>query len=136
MKLIVAGSRNIPGEVGWAIVYYHLSAVKDKVTEIVSGGARGIDSLGEVFANENSIPIKKFIPDWKTHGKKAGMLRNIEMAEYADAAIVIWDGNSKGSKYMISCMLKRSKPVHVITYETILHYNKKMSDMEDKPIEK
>ena len=72
-----------------------------KITEIVSGTALGADSLGEVYAYHNNIPVKKFKPVWSKYGRKAGPIRNAEMANYADACIVIWDGESRGSDNMI-----------------------------------
>ena len=70
--------------------------------EIVSGGAKGADALGERYGRENQIPIKRFLPDWQKYDKLAGPIRNKAMAEYADMAIIFWDGKSKGTKSMIS----------------------------------
>jgi predicted Rossmann fold nucleotide-binding protein DprA/Smf involved in DNA uptake len=66
MKVIVAGSRDITDYV-W--VLRAISEAKFKITEIVSGGAKGVDSLGEMYAKENGIPLKVFPADWKTYGK-------------------------------------------------------------------
>ena len=73
-----------------------------KVKKIISGGARGIDSLAEEFALAYNIPFKRMDADWDQYGKKAGHLRNAEMAEKGDALILIWDGESRGSKNMLS----------------------------------
>jgi hypothetical protein len=107
MKLIVAGSRHF--DQAEPVKKYITSAVRDlesitesKVTEIVSGTARGIDTIGEEWARENGIPVKRFPADWDTYGKRAGHIRNREMAEYADAALVIWDGKSRGSANMVA----------------------------------
>lgn len=110
MRVIIAGSRSFND-------YSRLiSAIKDSelhITEIVSGGAKGADKLGEEWADMYHIPIKQFIPDWYNLGKAAGMIRNKEMAEYGDSAIVFWDGQSKGSKNMIEQMQNLGKPVLV-----------------------
>lgn len=98
MKTVVAGSRTI---LDYEIV---AKAIKDSgfiITEVVSGGAVGPDSLGARWAWENKVPVKYFRPDWKQYGKQAGFLRNFEMAAYADAAIIIWDGRSGGTQDMI-----------------------------------
>ena len=67
----------------------------------MSGTARGVDRFGEQWAIENNVAIKRFPADWDTHGKRAGYLRNIQMDDYADALIAVWDGESRGTKHMI-----------------------------------
>jgi ferric-dicitrate binding protein FerR (iron transport regulator) len=81
--------------------------------EIVSGGAQGVDFQAELYAKKHTLPFKEFKADWDKHGKKAGILRNIEMAKYADALIAIWDGKSKGTLHMICDMVSKQKPVFV-----------------------
>lgn len=81
--------------------------------EIVSGGAVGVDWLGEQYARTHGLPLKIFPADWETHGKKAGILRNIEMGNYADALIAVWDGKSRGTKHMIEYMKSLNKPVFI-----------------------
>jgi len=95
MKTIIAGGRD-----------YHLSdtdvlkldELADNISQVVSGAARGVDSCGELWARKNNIPVKMFPADWKTYGKKAGYLRNKQMAEYADACILFTGG--KGTQMM------------------------------------
>jgi hypothetical protein len=107
MKVIIAGGRNItfPSEI--------LRAVKDsgfEITEVVCGGARGADELGKLWASAHDIPVKFFLAAWDLYGKSAGYKRNVEMGNYADAAIVVWDGKSKGSGHMVNIMAKLKKP--------------------------
>lgn len=100
MKTIIAGSRGITD------YYVVLAAILEsnfEITEVVSGTARGVDSLGETYAVRNKLPIAKFPADWDRFGKRAGFLRNADMALYADALIAVWDGKSKGTKHMIDC---------------------------------
>lgn len=85
-------------------------------TEIVSGGARGADRVGEFVAKFYNIPVKRFIPDWDGLGKKAGYVRNVEMAEYADGLLVFWDKKSKGSEHMIKVANLKGLLVKVILY--------------------
>lgn len=84
--------------------------------EIVSGGAPGADALAVRYAMEASIPFNVFPADWKKYGRAAGPIRNKQMAEYADAAIVFWDGKSRGTQNMIQQMRDLGKPVEVIIY--------------------
>lgn len=110
MKTIIAGSRE-----GFTIedVYKAWDLSNFRVSEVVSGGARGVDRLGEQWAQENNVPITQFIPDWDGLGKKAGHVRNREMGDYADALIALWDGESKGTKGMIEYAQKKGLKVYV-----------------------
>jgi hypothetical protein len=113
MKVIIAGSRSISD---YSLV---LSAVKNgpfgkDLTIVVSGRARGVDSLGERYAQDFDKLLATFPADWNTHGMKAGYLRNVQMAEYADALIAVWNGESKGTRHMIEQMFLRKKPVYVV----------------------
>lgn len=110
MKCILAGSRGI---VDLEIVKQAISSSGIAITELVSGGARGVDTLGEMWAKENSIPIKVFKPDWNTYGKAAGPLRNIQMGDYAEALIACWDGKSKGTNHMIDYATSKGLKVYV-----------------------
>lgn len=109
MKVIIAGSRGFTNP---NIVVAAVVKSKFPVTEVVSGGARGIDRFGEMFAKANNIPIKQFIPDW-SKGRGAGLARNRDMAEYGEALIAIWDGESRGTANMIREAEKRGLPVYV-----------------------
>ena len=88
---------------------------KDRV-EVVSGGARGADGMGEVYANMRCYYLKVMKANWEEHGKSAGHIRNREMGDYADVLIAFWDGESRGTKGMIDYMNKLGKPVRVIRY--------------------
>jgi hypothetical protein len=110
IRVIVAGSRDgiWPFNVRIAI---HRSGYH--INEVVSGGARGVDLYGEWWAEEHSIPVKRFPADWDRHGKGAGYIRNEQMAAYADALVAVWDGQSKGTAHMIKTMEALGKPVFV-----------------------
>lgn len=69
-----------------------------RITEVVSGVAHGVDKLGERWAQAHKIPVKQFPAQWNKYGNAAGPIRNREMAEYADALIAVWDGQSRGHK--------------------------------------
>ena len=85
--------------------------------EIVSGTARGADQLGERYAIERGLPVKQFPADWDRYGKSAGYKRNAQMAEYADAAVIFWDGTSRGSKHMIELAKAKGLRVRVVKYD-------------------
>ena len=92
---------------------------KNKI-EIVCGGAKGADTVGEEFAKGNGIDIKYFIPDWRPNGvydKSAGHKRNREMGNYATHLIAFWDGSSRGTKGMIDYAYEKDLKVIVIPYE-------------------
>ena len=110
MKTIIAGSRGIHD---YSLVVDAIEKSGFSITEVVSGGALGPDTLGELWGHRNDIPVKRFPAQWSQYGKAAGLLRNREMAEYADAAIVVWDGESRGSRNMIAEARKRGLKVYV-----------------------
>ena len=112
MKLIIAGSRHL--DVPPAFVYFcaYKWGIAEDVTEVVCGEALGVDQSGKELALMNQSPLKTFPANWKEHGKAAGPIRNREMAEYADALLLIWDGVSPGSKNMKKTMEELGKPVY------------------------
>lgn len=85
-----------------------------KATEIVSGCASGADSAGELYADAYAIPLTLFPANWSAYGKSAGPRRNGEMAAYADALLIIWDGKSPGSLNMVQRMRGLGKPVYEV----------------------
>ena len=98
MHTIIAGGRDITD------IDLLNRAIRESgfvITEVVSGGSSGVDSLGEQWALANDIPVKQFIPAWEFYGRSAGPKRNQVMADYADALIAIWDGESRGTADMI-----------------------------------
>lgn len=117
LKVIIAGGRDFKGNSNsMKKVSAILSNYPSELIEIVSGGAKGADKWGEDFATHGSLSLKRFPADWKTHGKKAGILRNIEMAEYADALIAFWDRKSRGTGHMIKVAREKGLEVRVIKY--------------------
>lgn len=113
MKVIIAGSRDITCY-HQVIFAFMESGFYENCTEIVSGCARGVDTVGEQIARSRGIPVKKFPADWNKHGRRSGPLRNIQMGDYADALVAIRLNNSKGTTHMIEYMTKLGKPVYVM----------------------
>ena len=111
-RLIIAGSRTITD---YRQLAEHFAASKMDAVEIVSGCAAGVDTLGEQLAKRLELPIQRFPANWDGLGKQAGYVRNIQMAEYADAGLLLWDGASNGTKHMKAELDKRKKPCMLIT---------------------
>ncbi len=112
MRSIIAGSRGIAD---FDIVQEAIFLSGFEVTEVVSGTARGVDSLGELWAKCHNVPVKRFPAAWDKYGKSAGHKRNGQMAEYADALIAISLHNSPGTRSMISLARLRLLEVYVYT---------------------
>jgi len=108
MKVIIAGSRDI---IDLTCVIEAVSRSGFEITEVVSGTARGVDRLGELWAAQHNVPIKRFPADWSI-GKSAGYKRNEQMADYAEAAIIIHDGKSKGSQHMLDIAKRKGLMVY------------------------
>lgn len=106
MKVAVIGSRNLQ-------VKNLGSYLPKETTEIVSGGARGIDSDARAYANENGIPLKEFLPDYRQYGRGAPLRRNLEIIAYADLVLAFWDGCSRGTSYVIRNCREQGVPVQV-----------------------
>ena len=109
MKVIIAGSRSIIPK--YREITNALIKANVHVTEVVSGCAQGVDTVAIGWGYAEHITVKKFPADWNKYGKKAGILRNIEMGDYADLLLVFWDGKSRGTSHMIDYMNKLGKPV-------------------------
>ena len=110
MKTIIAGTRSVED---YKLVVESITRSGYSITEVVSGCATGVDRLGEQWARANNIPIKEMPADWNRFGKSAGPMRNKQMADYADCAIIIWDGQSRGTRNMIENMIRRNKPYYI-----------------------
>ena len=82
--------------------------------EVVQGRARGVDLAAEAWARARGRKCTPFPADWNRHGKRAGILRNVEMAEYGDGLLAFWDWESRGTAHMIKTMKQQGKPTLVI----------------------
>lgn len=116
MRTIIAGSRDIhdPEILEYAITAMRADPDGWTITEILSGGAPGVDKLGETWADEHQIPYTVYPADWNRYGRSAGPMRNCVMAANADALIAIWDGESRGTKHMIETA--RRNGLRVVVY--------------------
>jgi hypothetical protein len=101
VKVIIAGSRHFAQERVFNGLDVWTGLLDEPVSEVVSGNSGGVDLGGEAWAKARNIPIRRFPADWRGLGRKAGPLRNEEMAKYADALLAIYDGESRGTADMI-----------------------------------
>lgn len=131
MKLGVIGSRGFDD---YDLMKSYLDRIHavEPITQIVSGGASGADSLGAKWSDENSIYKKIYRPDWNKYGKKAGFLRNMSIVENSDKIIVFWDGRSKGSEHSINLCKKIGKKCKVIYYDKAFLRKQKIQHIYDR----
>lgn len=106
MKLAIVGSRGITdGDIS--------TYIDEAVDLIITGGAVGVDTLAIEYAKKKRICVMEIVPDYKKYGKAAPIVRNRQIVNEADSVLVIWDGSSKGSKYVIDYCKKINKPCRV-----------------------
>lgn len=116
-KIIVAGSRSFNNySEAESILNHIIQNYNSNDVVIVSGGARGADKLGELFAMKKGLKLKVFPANWNKHGKAAGPIRNQEMAEFGTHCIVFWDGKSRGSLDMMKRAKKESLKLLVYNF--------------------
>ena len=108
MKLAIIGSRNLHVE-------NFEKYLPENVTEIVSGGAKGIDTDAEAYANQKGIKVTVFKPDYRRFRGGATHIRNRQIVDYADEVLAFWDGSSRGTKSVIAYCHEKGKKVTVIT---------------------
>lgn len=117
-RLIIAGGRDFNDK---ALMYERLQAMEaldlfPNGVSLICGMAKGADALGLEIFQELGMPIHAFKPDWEGLGKRAGFVRNAQMGDTADLALIFWDGQSKGTKHMIDYMEKLQKPHYIVPY--------------------
>ena len=107
MKIAIIGSRNLS-------VKNLEDYIPENVTEIVSGGAKGIDSDAANYAMEHRLKLKVFLPEYERYKRAAPLKRNIQIAEYADECLAFWDGASKGTLHTVELFRRLGKNVTII----------------------
>lgn len=118
MKIAIVGSRTITDKdlvFGFIEECHNFDSRYDK---IVSGGAKGVDSLAEQYASENNIGTIIFKPLWEVYGRKAGIIRNADIIGKCDKCICIWDGESHGAKNDIELCEQMGKPCYIYNLKT------------------
>ncbi len=107
MKIAVIGSRRVE-------IKNLGSYLPDNTTEIISGGAKGIDQCARAYALSNGIKLTEFLPEYDKYGRYAPLKRNIKIIENADIVFAFWDGTSHGTKFVIDTCKKQGKPLKII----------------------
>ena len=108
MKLLIVGSRTITN--------FDLTGhIPEETDLIISGGAKGVDTIAEQYADSHGIEKLIILPKYEKFGKAAPIKRNEEMVELADTVLVIWDGKSRGTKYTLNYAKKKNKKIVEIT---------------------
>jgi hypothetical protein len=120
VRLIIAGSRNFNDYDFLEQEMRHYLKISDFITVVLSGCAKGADTLGLRWAANKRIPIERHPAKWEVHGKAAGIRRNCDMAANADALVAFWDGESKGTKHMIDHAEFKGLKVYVVRIEHLL----------------
>ncbi len=109
MRVAIVGSRDLSVDIE--------KYIPENTTEIVSGGARGIDTMAERWADQHNIPKLILKPDYDKYGRSAPIRRNEIIVSAADLVVAVWDGKSRGTKFTIDCAKKRGVPVQVFLIE-------------------
>ena len=123
MKLGIIGSRTLNQKNVKNVISQVVAKSKANITEIVTGGANGVDAIAELFAKENQLKCSVFLPQYKTYGKRAPLIRNNVILENSDAVLAIWDGESKGTLYTINRAKKLGLKVMIVNLDPIKKYN-------------
>ncbi|MBC8569238.1 DUF2493 domain-containing protein [Zongyangia hominis] len=110
MKVAIVGSRSL-NTLGIEEI---LPYVPQGASEIISGGAKGVDTLGQKLAQELGLKFTCFAPDYERYGKRAPIVRNEQIVDYADYVLAFWDAKSPGTRSTILCCIKKHRLFRVV----------------------
>lgn len=110
VRVGIIGSRDCKNLTVEAIAAY----LPESCTEIVSGGALGVDALAERLAAEKQLPLRKFLPDYQAYGKRAPLIRNLKIVENCDHLLAFWDCYSRGTAHTINACIEQRVPMRII----------------------
>ena len=106
MKVAIIGSRKL-------FVKDFQEYIPKETTEIVSGGAKGIDTCAAMYAKEKGLKLTEFLPNYDLFGRGAPLKRNDQIIDYADVVIAFWDGESRGTSYVIKQCEQKGKKCEI-----------------------
>lgn len=109
MKVAIVGSRGLSSDLS--------DFIPKETTEIISGGAMGIDKCAEEYARKNNIKLTVIRPNYKEFGRRAPLIRNLEIIDKADLVIAFWDTKSNGTRFVIEKCRERQKNIKIFTSE-------------------
>jgi len=113
MKIAIIGSRTI--KINFDIIKKYLP---ENITCIISGGAKGVDSVASAYAKNNNIKLIEFLPNYKKYGRKAPLVRNTEIIKNSDFVLAFWDNKSRGTLDSINKAKKMNKPYKIVSIPT------------------
>lgn len=113
MRTIVAGSRGITD---YAVVEAALAQCPWEITTVLSGRAFRVDRLGELWAQRRGLEVEVYPANWKAYGELAGFVRNVYMAQRAEALVAVWDGECNGTGHMIRTAKKHELKVFIVSH--------------------
>lgn len=116
MRVAIIGSRQVEEGIDQAVLRY----LPANTTEVVSGGACGVDAAAARVAQALRIPLRQFLPDYEAYGRQAPLQRNLQIIDYAEEVLAFWDGESHGTRHVIIECIKRGKPVRIIPLSVAL----------------
>jgi hypothetical protein len=122
MKVAIVGSRSIKNEdlvINFIEECHSFDSYNDK---IISGGARGVDTIAEKYAKDNNIRTVIFVPNWEKYGNRAGFIRNSDIISKCEKCIIIWDGSSELTKNDIELCEEMRKPCYIYDISKDLKY--------------
>lgn len=114
MKLAIVGSRNFTNRNLFDETIIYILQVWGVPLEVISGGAKGADTLGEKWANENQIPTIIYRADWKQHGRAAGLIRNKDIISNATHVLAFPSRTGRGTQHSIGLAKKQNKKIHIV----------------------
>ncbi len=111
MEIAIIGSRNL-------MVNNLENYLPTGISEIVSGGARGIDTCARAYAESHGLKLTEFLPEYEKDGRAAPLKRNLQIISYADEVYAFWDGSSRGTKFVIDQCKKADKKIRIFVKKT------------------
>ena len=125
MRVAVVGSRSLSvKDLG--------EFLPEGVSEILSGGARGVDASAKEYAEAKGIPLREFLPEYERYGKAAPLQRNLALLAEADLVLAFWDGRSRGTAFVIRECRRRGVPLRVIREEELVAERRNQESDEKK----
>jgi hypothetical protein len=115
MKLIITGARTFTD---YQMLCQVLAPDRHRITQVLTGGARGTEQLGYRWAWKHVVKHQRFRAEWERFGKPAGVRRNHQLAQAGDVLLVCGDGQAPGTAHLIQCMQALGKPVVVVSVDT------------------
>ncbi len=114
MKVAIVGSRKL-GDICYPLL---IENVPVGCSEIISGGAEGIDTLARRYAQETGVKLTELLPDYEKYDRVAPLVRNDQIVSLADYVLILWDGKSRGSLHVIMACIKSNKPFKLLLVKT------------------